>query len=82
MSIIGRVMNGVVVLPPGAPFPEGTEVKIESLRLGDGIATGELTAEAAANEADQLAGMSAQTSGLPPDLALNHDHYLHGLPKR
>jgi len=20
--------------------------------------------------------------GLPPDMALNHDHYLHGLPKK
>jgi hypothetical protein len=29
MSVTGRVVNGVIVLPPGMVLPEGTEVRIE-----------------------------------------------------
>ena len=25
---------------------------------------------------------AGKVRGLPPDMALNHDHYLHGLPKK
>ncbi len=36
---------------------------------------------------DRLAALGKQLEGLPsddlpPDLAANHDHYLHGLPRR
>jgi hypothetical protein len=31
MSVTGRVVNGVVVLPPGTVLPEGTEVRVEML---------------------------------------------------
>ena len=31
MSVTGRVVNGVIVLPPGTVFPEGTEVRVELL---------------------------------------------------
>jgi hypothetical protein len=41
----------------------------------------DLTNEQAAYEADQLMNLAADTTGLPPDLSTNHDHYLHGLPK-
>jgi hypothetical protein len=31
MSVTGRVVNGVIVLPPGTVLPEGTEVRVEML---------------------------------------------------
>lgn len=31
---------------------------------------------------DGLLRISAQIEGLPADLAKNHDHYLHGLPRK
>ena len=31
MSVTGRVVNGVIVLPPGTVLSEGTEVRIETL---------------------------------------------------
>jgi len=31
MSVTGRVINGVIVLPPGTVLPEGAEVKVETL---------------------------------------------------
>lgn len=31
---------------------------------------------------DALLKWAGQAKGLPPDLAQNHDHYLHGTPKQ
>jgi len=33
MSVTGKVINGLVVLPPGTKLPEGAEVRIETLEL-------------------------------------------------
>lgn len=30
----------------------------------------------------KLSKMAGAAKGLPPDLAINHDHYLHGVEKR
>jgi hypothetical protein len=55
-------------------------------RLGRWISasqsTPELTGRQAAEFTDKLLEFAAETSNLPPDLSANHDHYLHGLPKR
>jgi hypothetical protein len=32
--------------------------------------------------ADKLTELASETRDLPADLAVNHNHYLHGLPKR
>jgi hypothetical protein len=44
--------------------------------------TPELTEEQAAEFTDKLLAFAAETENLPPDLSANHDHYLHGLPKK
>jgi hypothetical protein len=31
---------------------------------------------------EKLRSVSGKAKDLPPDMAANHDHYLHGLPKR
>jgi hypothetical protein len=36
----------------------------------------------AARFTDGLLKIAARIEGLPPDFARNHDHYLHGLPKK
>jgi len=72
MSYQGIVKNGQITLPPGAVLPEGASVVVE------------LCAEKEA----PLAGFAAELLKLarprdwPADMALNHDHYLHGMPKR
>jgi len=66
MSFLGKVENGVVVLPPEANLPDGTAVKIEPV-------------EPALRKLLRLAGT---VKNLPHDFAENHDHYLHGTPKR
>ena len=78
MVLLGKVSNGTVVLPPNSPLAEGTEVEVRPLPVGNRNA---LT-EAVTDLTDELVRLAAQTRGLPADLAAQHDHYLHGQPKR
>ncbi|MGZ3431106.1 MAG: hypothetical protein ACXVA7_04700 [Isosphaeraceae bacterium] len=72
-TFAGEVRGGVVVFGgPSPPLPEGTKVWIE--RVDMKAALGELSAT--------LMAVAGKASGLPTDLAENHDHYLHGTPKR
>ncbi|MBM4085483.1 MAG: hypothetical protein FJ272_11890 [Planctomycetes bacterium] len=72
MTYRGKVVGGKVVLPPGADLPEGSEVAVLPV----------VTAKEAAELADGLLRIAKKVRGLPPDLAKNHDHYLHGHPKK
>ena len=44
--------------------------------------TPELSEKEAAEFTHKLLQFAGETANLPPDLSSNHDHYLHGLPKR
>ena len=69
----GQVQNGVIVLDGGvAALPEGTRVRVEPVDL-----------KAAVQELSQtLLEFAGSGKELPTDLAEQHDHYLHGKPKR
>ena len=129
MSFVGKVQNGVVVLPPNAHLQEGDRVEVtlaaaspeaefflhepagaaptinvlpddlaanhdyylhglskQEPRRGRWIPFKESVRELTEKETDdfaaQLQRFAAETRGLPPDLATNHNHYLHGLPKQ
>jgi hypothetical protein len=70
MTYTGIVENGMVKLPPD--WKDGTPVQVETV-----------STEAASRElAEKLIELSRKVKGLPRDLAENHDHYLHGTPKR
>jgi len=72
MTYTGVVKNGVIRLDEEAELPEGTVVRVEPLDE-------EKQAESLAAELMKLAGTAVD---LPSDLAAQHDHYLHGQPKR
>ena len=75
-SYMGTVRGGVVVFeedPP--PLPDGTKVWIEPVE----VETEESTTPTLAERLKPVIGAA---QGLPSDLAAQHDHYLHGLPKR
>jgi hypothetical protein len=67
----GHVRNGVVVFEGEIP-PEGTAVRVEPAKLDAALV--EL--------ADILLEFAGKATGLPSDMAAQHDHYLHGQPKR
>ena len=81
MELRGRIQGGVVVLENGTKLPDGTEVIV----LPRSSIPGEKPEPmpAIGEKLAQLAEWAEQQpSSLPEDLAANHDHYLHGLPKR
>jgi hypothetical protein len=72
MTYVGKVQNGVVVLPPDAHLPEGTEVTIELI-------------EAVADVDPFIAAarkVAKPRPNWPKDYALNHGHYVSGEPKK
>jgi hypothetical protein len=71
MSIQGIVKDGVVILPHGVAPADGTPVQVEVLAASD--------SDGLAKDLLEWAGKGAN---FPSDLAENHDHYLHGRPKK
>ena len=78
MCYRGRVQNGVVVLENGAELAEGTIVQVEAV-VKSSVPGGD---ESIPTLYEQLEPLVGSVEGLPPDMAKNHDHYLHGHPKR
>ena len=74
MSITAIVENDTIKLP--VHVPDGTKVEIT---LPGEESSGTAGAE---DVTDALLAISTRVKGLPADLAAQHDHYLHGQPKR
>ncbi|HXJ93070.1 MAG TPA: hypothetical protein VMT20_09325 [Terriglobia bacterium] len=70
MTYRGTVSKGVVMLPSEAELPDGAEVLVEPI---------EGAFEPVGKKLLALAGI---LKDLPEDFAQNHDHYVHGAPKR
>lgn len=73
MSFIGTVAeNGSVTLPPEANLPVGMQVRVIP------VASHQDTRPVG----QKLLELAGVIKDWPPDFAANHDHYLHGAPKR
>jgi hypothetical protein len=72
MSLTGHVLNGVVVLDNGPVLPDGTRVEVVVPE----------TTEKTLTLRDRLRRLAGTVDDLPSDMARNHDHYIHGAPKR
>ncbi len=71
MTYRGHVKNGRITLDDSATLPEGAELRIEVVEKGT----------PAHSVSDDLRGIVGSVDG-PEDWAENHDHYIHGTPKR
>lgn len=71
MTYRGHVKNGQITLDQPTALPEGAEVSVQVVQNG----------EAAATIWDKLRGVAGTVEG-PQDWAANHDHHIHGTPKR
>lgn len=71
MRYVGHVKDGVVVFDESAPLAEGTPVHVQPIEPS-----------AQPTLADRWKQVIGVAVGLPADLALYHDHYLHGRPKK
>ncbi len=75
MGILGKVKGGVVILDDSNTLTDGTVVHVEPVGEEEASQAGETVWA-------MMRRLAGTVKGLPPDLARNHDHYLHGLPKK
>lgn len=69
MTYKGVVKQGAVILDRQIDLPDGTEVQVQPLEEGP-------------TWAEVFKDIIGKAEGLPSDFARNHDHYLHGAPKK
>lgn len=72
MTYLGKVKDGVVVLEGSVLPAEGTVVRVEEIA----------PAKDHPSWAEVFKDLIGAADGLPEDLAENHDHYIHGAPKK
>ena len=72
MTIQGTLHNGTIVLDGPLPLPDGTRVEVVVNPVVQKHPT----------LAERLLKHAGTVPDLPPDMAEQHDHYIHGTPKR
>lgn len=77
MTYRGRIKNGVVILDPPGALPEGAEVEVRPVVSGSSLPNGPVP-----SLYERYKDFIGIVEGLPPDMADNHDHYIHGSAKR
>lgn len=75
MSFMSVVENDVIKLPSGFHLPDGTRVAVEPVTE----TTDEKDMPTLYEVFEKFIG---KAEGLPEDFAAEHDHYIHGTPKR
>lgn len=78
MTYRGHVKDGVVVLDEPAALPEGASVEVAV--CPDGLSDEEVRNSPTLYET--LKDYIGIADDLPADFAENHDHYIHGAPKK
>jgi hypothetical protein len=75
-ELTGRVVNGIVVLDQPGKLEEGTKVRVTPVQKASESEGRE------SSLSEMLLSFAGAVNGLPEDMALNHDHYLYGVPKK
>ena len=71
MNYHGRVENGVVVLDNQIRLPEGTKVRVEPIEE-----------QPRRTLAERFRNIIGVADDMPEDMAEQHNHYIHGTPKK
>ena len=74
MSLMGTVVQGTIVLDREASLPDGTRVEVVVKELAAPARPPTL--------GERLQRLAGTIRDLPADFAAEHDHYLHGTPRR
>jgi hypothetical protein len=80
MTLEGRIANGVVVFNEPVSLPDGTPVRVEVVATPS--PKDQDAAERSGHFLNHYKSVIGTVDDLPADAALNHDHYLYGLPKK
>jgi hypothetical protein len=84
MTIRGHIENGNIVLDEPLSVPDGTLVQVELLSRGGGPGAEDARSNGEQGQTllESMRPIVGIVNDLPADFARNHDHYLHGQPKR
>lgn len=83
MTVEGHIENGQIVLNHDISLPEGARVRVELIATESAKDSAtESTTEELPSLYERMKPFVGSVKGLPADYAINHDHYLHGQPKR
>lgn len=77
MSYTGTVADGVIVLDTKAKLPNGTKVEVRPVKQ-----PARSTMRTRRELLARIDAIAASMPPLPADFAAEHDHYIHGTPKR
>jgi hypothetical protein len=78
MTVEGHVENGQIVLHGDVQLADGMKVRIELLQTS----AEKQQAAAAGTQFEHYKSFIGSIDDLPSDFAAQHDHYIHGTPKR
>ena len=84
MTYQGHFVNNMVVLDEAVNVPDGVSVRVELLpNPVTQVPVGEVPGDVSGTSLyEQLKDFIGAAKGLPADFAAEHDHYIHGTPKR
>lgn len=78
MTYRGTVRKGVVVLDGGVTLDEGTTVEVQPVAAP----SEQPASQSPPTLYERYKQFIGAADGLPSDFAAEHDHYIHGTPKR
>lgn len=78
MEYRGQVRKGVVVLEGRVKLPEGTKVTVREVPKR----TSKSSKPKGKTLYERLKPIIGKAKDMPADFAKNHDHYIHGQPKK
>jgi len=81
MKYAGTVKDGVVILEISTALSNGTRVNVEPVTPPPGSTQEEHDIQLP-SVGERLRRFAGIMKGMPSDMAENHDHYLHGQPKK
>ena len=78
MTLVGTVVNGVIVVDDPQQLREGMRMRVLPVESENN----ELTQDHDEPTLARLLKYAGTVNDLPPDMAAQHDHYIHGTPKQ
>jgi hypothetical protein len=80
MEVNGIVKNGVIIFDSDVKIPEGARVVVHFESVSDKDQLRDTSRPYTLGE--KMRKLAGTLEGMPADFAEQHDHYIHGTPKR